>query len=328
MEYFESELLPTVSPQPQLWLRYVDDVIVMWPEGEDFQEFFQNVNALAPSIKFTVEWEEEDSLPFLDTRIHRLSSGFSFSIFRKPTHSHQYIHWFSWHSLQVKRSALFSLLLRAYRICDSQYLQAEIDHLYKAFKRSGYPPHILDSVHSGVKRKVFNAAQPVVEDEDQRRPTIALPHSIYVNNFVTPMFKANNCRVVNKANNTIKSKIVHNRPPRNIAPNRRSGVYKIPCDNCNKSYYGQTGREFQTRLLEHKSAVRRGDNNNACFKHWFNEKHDIGWDRAEVIYPSDNHYDRLVLESTYILKHPNFNNMQSTLAIDNLSANILLRSTK
>ena len=116
MEYYETELLPTISPQPLLWLRYVDDVIAMWPENSDFPEFFQKVNALAPSIKFTVEWEEEDSIPFLDTRIRRLSSGFTFSIYRKPTHSHQYIHWFSWHNEQVKRSALFSLLLSSDRI--------------------------------------------------------------------------------------------------------------------------------------------------------------------------------------------------------------------
>ena len=126
---------------------------------------------------------------------------------------------------------------------------------------------------------------------------------------------------------TIKSNIVKNRPTQNVALNDRSGVYKIPCNTCNKSYYGQTGRGLQTRVKEHQASVRRGDRNNACFKHWFEDKHDIGWNNAEIIYPSENQYNRLVYESTCILSHSNFNNMHSTLAIDNLSANIILRST-
>ena len=92
MEYFESELLPSITPQPALWYRYVDDIIAIWPNEQDFETFFNLVNGLSPSIKVTTEWEVNDSMPFLDTRIHRLSSGFSFSNYRKPTHCNQYIH--------------------------------------------------------------------------------------------------------------------------------------------------------------------------------------------------------------------------------------------
>ena len=74
------------------------------------------------------------------------------------------------------------------------------------------------------------------------------------------------------------------------------------------------------------NAVRLGNNNNACFKHSFNKRHDIDWDNAKMLYKSDNHYNRLVVESTLIKTKPNFNNMNSTLAIDNLSADIILRS--
>ena len=107
MEYFESELLPNISGDIPLWVRYVDDILLAWPHGGNFDDFFNKINNLAPTIKFTVEWEENHAIPFLDTKVHRLTSGFSFAVYRKPTHSGQYIHYFSSQSDQVKRGSIF-----------------------------------------------------------------------------------------------------------------------------------------------------------------------------------------------------------------------------
>ena len=58
MEYFESSLIPTIPDnlRPKVWLRYVDDVFVIYPHNEDaLQEFLNRLNSLAPTIKFTIE---------------------------------------------------------------------------------------------------------------------------------------------------------------------------------------------------------------------------------------------------------------------------------
>ena len=47
--------------------------------------------------------------------------------------------------------------------------------------------------------------------------------------------------------------------------NTTAGVYKIPCKDCDKAYYGQTGRSLQNRITEHKRSVRYGQNNSAIF---------------------------------------------------------------
>ena len=117
MEYFESELLPALPGGVKLWLRYVDDVFVIWDSSANFDRYFQALNNLLSSIKFTVEWDVDKSIPFLDTRVYQLCNKFSFSVYRKKTHANSYIHFFSCNPLNVKRSVVFSLLLRAYRIC-------------------------------------------------------------------------------------------------------------------------------------------------------------------------------------------------------------------
>ena len=325
MEMFESELLPTISPAPVAWFRYVDDILAVWPDDLNFDEFFRKVNKLSPSIEFTTEWEVEGKIPFLDTQINRSPAGFNFSIYRKPTHSNQYIHWFSWHPDHVKRSSLFSLFLRAYRVCDHPHLQPELDFIRKAFENSGFPRNVIESVHTGVKQKFFNP-RPPTSDGSPRKPVISLPFNRFSKEYVSPIFRNNGFQVVNKAGNTIKSQLVCNRPPRNDDPSSAVGVYRIPCKNCEKSYYGQTGREFKVRLKEHKDGFRTGKLNNACWIHHSKSLHDIDWSNSKIIHKTNNYYERLVVESSLINTMPNINQMKSTLAIDAHSSAIILES--
>ena len=136
MEYFESELTHQLPHQPALWVRYVDDIMVVWPHDiELFQPFLDGLNQLVLSIKLSTEWEnkEENSnratLPFLDILIHRSPMGTTFSVYRKPSHCHMYIHYFSLHSPSVKKGVLSGLYLRALRISSPEHLQPELDIL-------------------------------------------------------------------------------------------------------------------------------------------------------------------------------------------------------
>ena len=151
MEYFESVLLTSKGMVPPLWLRYVDDVFCLWDGRDDFQFFLDIINSLAPSINFTIEWEENNSLPFLDVAVHRNLSHFQFSIYRKPTHSGMFLHFFSYQPEHIKRGVLLSQLLRAYRLCDPQFLATELKYLNVTFSRLGYPDHLIQSAHAAAR---------------------------------------------------------------------------------------------------------------------------------------------------------------------------------
>ena len=51
-------------PSPRLWLCYVNDTFVII-EKKFLDIFFDNINNLEPSIKFTMEIENDCQLPFL-----------------------------------------------------------------------------------------------------------------------------------------------------------------------------------------------------------------------------------------------------------------------
>ena len=83
-------------------------------------------------------------------------------------------------------------------------------------------------------------------------------------------------------------------------PNNRQGaVYKIKCSDCQASYIGETGRNLNTRLTEHKRATRNVDVNNHIAVNHQLTNHNIDWDTAQCLTYSTNYFQRLTLESWY-----------------------------
>ena len=114
MEHFETKAIETAPHPPSLWKRFVDDTFVIL-ETEHKEEFFQHINAIEEKIQFTAETTRADvSMPFLDTLVPAKSDGsLSNSIYRKPTHTNQYLQWDSYHAIANKYSVINSLLHRA-----------------------------------------------------------------------------------------------------------------------------------------------------------------------------------------------------------------------
>jgi len=87
MEDVEERAMASFADRPRVWKRYVDDTFVIL-KRTSLDKFFDHINELEPSIKFTKECEEHGSLAFLDVLVSRSASGIlSTSVYRKPTQS-------------------------------------------------------------------------------------------------------------------------------------------------------------------------------------------------------------------------------------------------
>ena len=65
------------------------------------------------------------------------------------------------------------------------------------------------------------------------------------------------------------------------------------------SYIGETGRNLNIRLTEHKRATKNGDVSNYIAEHHLHTNHRIDWDSAECVTYSTDYYKRLTLESWF-----------------------------
>ena len=118
MEHFEQTTIAFAEYKPSLWLRYVDDVFSIWPHGDcELEKFLKHLNTQRRSIKFTIEKENKGKLPFLDILIDRNNDKITTSVYRKPTHTGQYLHYTSNHPKSTKQAIVTSLQNRATMIC-------------------------------------------------------------------------------------------------------------------------------------------------------------------------------------------------------------------
>ena len=103
MEYLEQKALSTAPHLPRFWHRFCDDTFVNHKEVNK-QSFFLHINSVDPAIQFTVENNKEGgSIPFLDAIVKPEADGtLSITVYRKPTHTDQYLQWDSHHQLSAK----------------------------------------------------------------------------------------------------------------------------------------------------------------------------------------------------------------------------------
>ena len=126
----------------------MDDTFVMHNEVNK-QGFLQHINSVDPAIRFTVEDNKEDqSIPFLDTIVKwEADSSLSITVYRKPTHTDQYLQWDSHHHLSAKFSVINTFSHRAKMVFSKpELLQQEMDHLRMALTQCKYPKWALNKV--------------------------------------------------------------------------------------------------------------------------------------------------------------------------------------
>ena len=105
--------------------------------------------------------------------------------------------------------------------------------------------------------------------------------------------------LVNDRPITTLRKLLTNVKDKDQPRDRQGAVYKIKCCDCQATYIGETGRNLNTRLTEHRRATRNGDINNNIAEHHLQTNHRIDWDSATCVTYNTNYYQRIVLESWF-----------------------------
>ena len=90
--YFEANALENAPFQPHTWLRYIDDIFMIWTEGPDnLNIFIDYLNNIHSTIKFTSSYSSTN-VPFLEVSVSLTNDvSISTDLYTKPTDKHQHL---------------------------------------------------------------------------------------------------------------------------------------------------------------------------------------------------------------------------------------------
>ena len=162
-----------------LYRRYVDDTFFcLFKDPEHINSFLQHINSFHPNIKFTVEVENDTSLPFLDVSILKNRDGFSTSLYRKSTFTGLYADFGSLIPNKYKINLINVLIYRAFHICSTYAnFQKELCSIKTFLLDNCFPKSLIDRVIRTFLNNQFSKNNKTSsQTDDKQRILFFLPY--------------------------------------------------------------------------------------------------------------------------------------------------------
>ena len=290
MCHFEEKWVFKSKGRPSIWFRYVDDTFTLFDSKSIALQFLQYLNSCHVNIKFTIEFEENNVIPFLDVLIKRHNHIFSTSIYRKKTFTGLYTKWDSFTPRKYKVNLIRNLTFRFFRICSSpRLLQLSLDELKKLLPQNGYPRGVVNYNMNDVLQKQQNKPFTPTITVPKKKMFLVLPYlglqskiaNKQIMSCINKFYGCIDVRVIFQSTPRIKSFFPYK--DRLSRGQMAKIVYKAPCWDCNDFYIGKTKRRLHDRKTEHFKALINGHHTSALADHVTSTGHSLKWDHFEVL---------------------------------------------
>ncbi|XP_051781539.1 uncharacterized protein LOC127527292 [Erpetoichthys calabaricus] len=302
MEEVEKRALSSYpGTPPSHWFRYVDDTWVKI-RSQEVPQFTDHINGVDKHIKFTREDMKNNKLAFLDCEISIVNGGhLKVDVYRKPTHTDQYLRFDSLHPLEHKLGVIRTLQHRANTIpTDSEAREAEEHHVKKALNKCGYPSWSF--VKAG--RTPTERSKRFMREEGHplpKRKPLLIPYVSGVSEQLRRIFSKHQVSVAFKLQNTLRQRLVH---PKDRVPRHKQSniVYAVKCqEECRDLYIGETKQPLAKRMSQHRRASSSGQDS-AVYLHLQDSGHSLKDEEVHILDREERWFERGIKEAIYVKK--------------------------
>ena len=268
-----SQFDDTIKGTSKLYTRYMDDIL-RDINCHEIEPTLTSINNLHPSLKFTMEREENGEIPFLDMKILNTKGKLSSTWYTKPSDTGLMMNYHALAPKRYKRSVVSGCVHRIYRSCSSwKNFHNSIEKAKDMLIKNQYPPSFFEPIIHQTLTKIIqpNPETDNEEDDDDSSKTVendtdnekterdkdAFKLFVQYRGKSTEHFARalHHCQApctVIMTLRKLKTVMPSLKPP--VEKDLRSGVvYQITCPRCQACYVGQTGRHLITRFGEHKN---------------------------------------------------------------------------
>ena len=264
MAEWERTIFDKTPNLPLLYLRFLDDIFMIWTHGEEaLEEFLQILNSDNPCIKLTIE-TSKSSLNFLDvTTFIDPDNPFRLStkVYHKPTDTMQLLHHSSFHPKHTFRGLIKSQVLRFHRLSSKKSdFEKSCQELFTVLKHRGYTHRFLSQIKAQTLEEITSGKPKTPNPRNlpglNKPLTPNSPHPLgqsYPCNHplchLCPHVQPQDYFTSTATNKTYP--IQHN-----LTCQSKNVIYLVTCQKCPAQYVGLTHCKLNQRFWNHRHAIQ------------------------------------------------------------------------
>ena len=145
MSDHEQDWLPQyLHNRPEYYRRYVYETFCLFKNKQDANNFFEYLNTRHPCIKFTMETEAKEKLPFLDVLIAKQTgSSCKTSVHHKTTYTGVLTIFFSFTAFSYKIGLIKTLTEGIFEINNWRGFQNDFEKLASTLRKNRFPQYLM-----------------------------------------------------------------------------------------------------------------------------------------------------------------------------------------
>jgi len=256
LQYLEAKAIQiaiNTNVAPKSYLRYVDDSHARFDGDKQVTDFLGILNSQDQKIKYTVEYEKDGQLPFLDVLVINKGVGsYEFEVYRKDAITNVQIKPNSSVNPDMYKGVFKGFLARAVRISSPQYLQKEVEFLINVFAENGHDEVLLRKIS---KEYLSRRGQSNPQRDESSTKIVKIPFVPVLGPKLRAILKRRGIKTVFTAAPSLKDMLCRHKTA--LPPNSFPGIYSVKCE-CGVQYIGESKKRISTRLQEHEKDIFHG----------------------------------------------------------------------
>ena len=188
----------------------------------------------------------------------------------------------------------------------------EKERIVNVLMSNDYSKKMINRVQNKVeRRKTMPRVDSEETEEEELVGHVNLPYVKGTSEILRRILQSHKIRSTFYSKDTLRKSLSHPKDPISVEL-QNNVVYKIPCNDCNAIYIGESKRSLKTRSKEHQYAVRAGHTDkNEIADHCWEHGHRFDFEKKSVIDRESNWHARKIKESIHSLHDRNHINSVS-----------------
>ncbi|XP_055842777.1 uncharacterized protein LOC129909729 [Episyrphus balteatus] len=297
MEALLDNVFDKIPNKPKIVTKYVDDIFIIL-KSSHVDSTLTALNSFHPKIQFTVEFENNGKLPYLDVLVIRRNNRLIFDWYKKPTSSGRLINYNSKQPKQVIINTAKNFVNRVLSISDIVFREKNIKIITDTLLSNSFPLNIIRTLLNQYFNPLVQTNLVTNVTQFSYRSVQYIPH---LSNRIlnAPIRNKENVRIAFKSANILRTSLFSNL--------KGDGT-----NSCPSVYVGTSMQKLKNRIAGHRSDINSGNSQKTALAlHCIDEGHRPNFTDVDILDTEKHYSKRMLIEMLHILDTDNTVNRRS-----------------